>query len=553
MSAPPPLYLDFALRVGIKEPGGSTRRDPMALHVNLDALIPREDFETISKGAEAPLTQNVKISELEKTAFFYGALRKPDFQRETAEWDPQRTVGLIRTFIEDDLIPSVILWRNRELLFVIDGSHRLSALIAWVQDDYGDGQQSQEFFEYTIPEEQLKTAQRTRALVEKEFGSYLSHKEAIANPSSYGPDIVSRARRFGSLSLQLQWVTGDAARAQESFVRINQQAAIITPQELELLKNRRKPATIAARAILRRGTGHQYWSIFAELEQQKIREVATDLHKLIFEPTLRYPIKSLDLPIGGPVYSATALRMVYDFISLAVDVVSQEDDTRGQRTIEYLNRARRVMHLICGNHASSIGVHPAIYCYSWTGKQQPILFLAIASVIIDFERTKKLDEFIKIRAALEMFLLEHRALLNQIIRKFGTKASGAKHLRSFYNKVIAELRAGVPTENLVDRLREDHTYSYLQAEESPYEGVSPTKFSTQVKSGFLMGQLLLSAPRCKICNGFVPSQSVSTDHVIRAEDGGSSAVDNAQLTHPYCNTGYKERLHHAAVRADRIS
>jgi hypothetical protein len=45
----------------------------------------------------------------------YGALRKPDFQRETAEWDPKRVVGLIRTFIEGELIPAVILWQNREL------------------------------------------------------------------------------------------------------------------------------------------------------------------------------------------------------------------------------------------------------------------------------------------------------------------------------------------------------------------------------------------------------------------------------------------------------
>ncbi len=59
-----------------------------------------------------------------------GALRKPDFQRETAEWDARRVVGIIRSFIKDELIPAIILWQNQELLFIIDGSHRLSALIA---------------------------------------------------------------------------------------------------------------------------------------------------------------------------------------------------------------------------------------------------------------------------------------------------------------------------------------------------------------------------------------------------------------------------------------
>ncbi len=165
--------------------------------VNLDALIPREDFEVMGDGEQAPRKPSVQINDLESDAFFYGALRKPDFQRETAEWDPKRVVGLIRTFIDDQLIPAVILWQNKELLFVIDGSHRLSALIAWVQNDYGDGPRSREFFNHTIPDDQLAVAKRTRELVETEFGSYKNHRDAIANPAQYGPDIVARARSSG--------------------------------------------------------------------------------------------------------------------------------------------------------------------------------------------------------------------------------------------------------------------------------------------------------------------------------------------------------------------
>src|SRR5690349_18679888 len=112
--------------------------DIVATHVNLDALIPREDFEVFTDKDDAPVPLTISVRNLERRDFFYLALRKPDFQRETAEWDPKRVVGLIRTFVDGDLIPAVILGNNRELLLVIDGSHRLSALIAWVQDDYGD-------------------------------------------------------------------------------------------------------------------------------------------------------------------------------------------------------------------------------------------------------------------------------------------------------------------------------------------------------------------------------------------------------------------------------
>ena len=512
----------------------------MAGTVNLDALIPREDFLIETTGAEAPDKNSIQISELEANAFFFGAVRKPDFQRETSEWEPKRVVGLIRTFVRNELIPAVILWKNRELLFVIDGSHRLSALIAWVQDDYGDGARSQDFFNHIIPEEQLKVAQRTREMVEKEFGSYADHKAAIANPSKYGPDLVARARQFGSLALALQWVRGDATTAESSFVRINQQAAMITPQELELIKSRKKPNAIAARAIKSRGTGHKYWSSFGSKEQLEIEEIASELHALLFEPTLRYPIKSLDMPAGGNVYSGPALRMIFDFITLCVDTISDDDDLTGIKTIEYLKRCRRVMRLSLSNHASSLGLLPAVYFYSWTGNQQPILFLVMVSLLIEWDKTGKLNEFTDRRAEFEKFLFTNRTLTAQVIRKFGTKDSGLNHLKTFYKNVLDAIGEAIDISEIVEKLKAQAGYGYLQPEESPYDGVVPTRMSAQVKAGLTMKKLLETAPRCAICGGFVPSQAITIDHIERSEDGGKTTHENTQFAHPYCNTGYKE-------------
>lgn len=511
----------------------------MAECVNLDSLIPREDFEVRTDGDETPIQQTIQIRDLESSAFFFGALRKPDFQRETAEWQPARVGGLVRSFIENDLIPAVILWKNHDLVFVIDGSHRLSALIAWVQDDYGDGPRSQEFFDHTVPEEQVRVAKRTREAVEGEIGAYEDHRRAIENPDQFGPDIVARARRLGSLALQLQWVRGDSQKAEDSFIRINQQAAMITPQELELIKSRRKPNAIAARAIIRRGTGHKYWSAFSAKTQREIKELATNIYELVFEPKLRYPIKSIDLPAGGAEYSSTALRMVYDLVNLSVGVTAPDDDRNGRRTVNYLKRTRRVMRLLLSNHASSLGLHPAVYFYSWTGKQQPILLLVMVELIIDLERRKRLPEFIKFRKEFETFLIDNRTLLNQVIRKYGTKDSGRKHLRKFYDFTMAKLVEGASAADVVTHLTEESLYSFLQPGESPYSGVSPTRYSTQVKSGIIIHELLPKVHRCNICGGLVPAQAISIDHKKRREDGGASTVKNAQVTHPFCNTGIK--------------
>ncbi len=518
-------------------------------NVNLDALIPREDFEVLSEGASLPAKKSITIFELQRDNFFFKALRKPDFQRETREWTPKRVLGLIRSFVEDELIPAVILWPNeRGLNFVVDGSHRLSALIAWVQDDYGDGDVSRPFFGHEVEEEDLTRAKKTRAIVEKAFGSYKDHVRAIEQPDSYGPDIVNRARRFARLSLDLQWVRGDALKAEESFKRINQQAAMITPLELELINSRKKPNAIASRAIIRRGTGHKYWKSFGSPAQDKIEELATELHTLMFEPKQEYPLKSAELPAGGPVSSSTALSMVYGFINLATSVSSPDDDKDGQRTIEYLLRCRRVMNLLVSADSSSLGLHPAVYFYSWTGKQQPILFLVIASLMIDLEQSRKLDWFTEIRSRLESFLVGNRALVNQVVRKYGTKEAGVSRLREFYEDILEMLGEGVSNENLMEKLMAK--YKYLQPGEVLYEeGQEPKKVSTQVKSGIVLRDSLKAALRCPICNGFVPTQALSIDHKKRVQDDGSHHANNLQVTHPYCNSGYKEKKHAIAIKA----
>ena len=206
--------------------------------------------------------------------------------------------------------------------------------------------------------------------------------------------------------------------------------------------------------------------------QREIEALAAEIHSLIFEPAIQYPLKTLDLPAGGPVYSATSLRMVYDFIGLSVGAVSSEDDETGQRTVDYLTRCRRVMRILLSNHASSVGLHPAVYFYSWTGKQQPILFLVIADLIVDLERKKRLPSFIAVRSKFEAFLTADRSLLNQVIRKFGTKDSGVKHLRAFFDFILTKLDEGLLSAQLVDALVHESAYSYLQPAESPYDGGS---------------------------------------------------------------------------------
>ena len=101
--------------------------------------------------------------------------------------------------------------------------------------------------------------------------------------------ILKRALAIDDNILEIQWVRGDAANAENSFVRINQQAANITPQELELIQSCKKPNAIAARAIIQRGTGHQYWSSFPDKNQRRIKDIASEIHTLVLNQRFAIP------------------------------------------------------------------------------------------------------------------------------------------------------------------------------------------------------------------------------------------------------------------------
>ena len=201
--------------------------------------------------------------------------------------------------MEDDLIPSVILWQAGQYTFVIDGAHRLSALIAWANDDYGDGFISQAFFGHEIDDEQIKKADQTRRYVNGLVGSYAEYQKAVKNPEESNPELLKQANRLARLSLQLQWVKGNLAKAEDSFFTINQKATPISETEISLLKSRKKPHAMASRAILRAGAGHKYWNCFDEIIQKEIEKLAKEINSSLFSPKLETPIKTLDFASCG--------------------------------------------------------------------------------------------------------------------------------------------------------------------------------------------------------------------------------------------------------------
>lgn len=510
--------------------------------VNIDAIIPREDFEVEENQNPGKKKETISIEDIKSDSFFFINVRKPDFQRETNEWDENKISQFIRSFVEGDLIPAIILWRSSGgYLFVIDGSHRLSSLSAWVNDDYGDGDISKMFYDGLIPDEQIEIAEKTRKIVHSTVGSYKDYKLALTHPDKVKPEIIKNAKNLGALAIQLQWVEGDSTKAENSFFKINQQAAPIDKTELTLLKTRRYPNSITARAIIRGGKGHKYWSQFESTIQNEIQKLAEDINNVLFNPKLNTPIRTLDIPIGGKLYAASTLPLILDFVNIANEITSKtqlEDDKDGLETIKYLKKTLKIANLINSNHPSSLGLHPVIFFYSKDGRHKTALFYSIVHFVMDIEKRKKLNDFVKTRVNIENIVWNYDYLIQQINRKYRSAQASYIQISTFLKRCMELLLEG---NTVIDSIKIliSKEYDYLTIDNQEFEETSSSDFNTNRKSAVYIKDAIESAPRCKICNGLIHKNSISIDHKERKEDGGLGRIDNGQITHPYCNTGYK--------------
>jgi hypothetical protein len=514
--------------------------------VNLDALIERADLAEVNTPLGGKPTGEVTISNL-KDEIFYSGLRKPDFQRETASWSPQKIAEMIASFLDGDLIPAIILWRSGHLTFVIDGAHRISAMLAWIFDDYGDKSRSIEFFDNFIPEEQQALARKTRELVNSTVGSYASFQDLARSRKHVPDDKQVRLANFTTNSFVVQWVPqDDADGAERSFFKINQAPTPVDPIEKMILKGRMMANAIASRAINRGGTGHKYWGHFSEERQQEISSLGKEINRALYSPPLSTgSIRTSDVPMAGAGYSS--LPFIFDLVNLVNGVSKGEikdPDPDGTLTLSFMRSLRDRLELVTTDHPGSLGLHPLVYFYTRGGAFQPVAFLAAVQVFHKLRERKKFDRFCDVRERFERFLMIHKEAFTLLVKSQGSGPRSRPAIEAFLERTLETLWEEGDDEKVVQKVASDTRFGFLMSPQPVRgEGTSArTSFSSSVKSAAYMQNLLSSGVRCGICGGLVHRNSISSDHVQRRADGGNNSANNAQLAHPYCNSGYKERL-----------
>jgi hypothetical protein len=539
--------------------------------VNLDALIKREDlYKSESDATEMAFTEISYLridADLIPTAHFFRSLRKADFQRITSEWKPERVAGLIKSFINGDIIPACILWSWNGCSFIIDGGHRLSALIAWINNDYGDGEISKAYFGDNIPKEQQNNARKTKDLIDNnlEIGSFKKHKLAMeSHQEGQNPDYIKASNILVQRGIQVQWIKAKTSQeAEMAFFKINGEATPIDETEAIILKSRKKPNGIAARAIIHGGSAHKYWKDFKPEIQKQIEEIAIKINSLLFEPPL--DTSSIRFPCAGKDYSNQSTEIVFgivnminglddinlkrkNFLKKEAGEILPEADLTGVETTKYLEKVKRVISIISGTgkEAISLGLSPLVYFYSPRGRFQITSFLSMVSIALQWDKERRenksdvFQKFCAIRGQFEDFLLEYKDFISQATFNIGSGIKSYKRLADLFLFIIDELLLCHSKKDILESIQKNPQFGFIKIikSENEYEkerNKPGKRIPKESKTEIAIKTFLNARILCPICNGHATFDSYNIDHIKEKRNNGDASIQNLDIVHTYCN------------------
>lgn len=426
---------------------------------NLEHLIPRSDVET---NANINLSQSDRrssfnLTDLEKGQFFYEQLRKPIFQRDTNQWTVERLEKLILTFLDDGLIPAIILWEDLDgSIYVIDGAHRISSLIAWVNSDYGK-------------ENELNDSNHTaiEEYINSKIGSYEVIKRSKDDKYKSAKQIIAKR------SIAVQWVTGDYEKVKESFIRINEQGVVITEDEKELIENDQLPTSILSRAILGHGLGQ-----VSNNQNEKTKEI----FNRFFKPFLSFELGNF--PLAGSINEDFVISKIYNIVKII-------DNGEKNNILDLTDKVLNIIKFI----QDDLNISQKIYFYGATKKHKTNSFYGFIRFTLLLNENENLYSlFVESRRAFEEYLVENEGHIQVIARKKRQAKKAYEEISKYYY----ELLVACSSQNYVNLQNE---FSYLDFAKRKY--LSSKELDIRKK----YEEFIATVPRCIKCQGFIDGLS----------------------------------------------
>lgn len=558
------------------------------LRVYLDHLIKRDNLryrrskEKMSSGN----TSMLRMSDLfgDHSSARAKALRKPDFQRRTWSWTAENCVSLLDSIVNEQVVPSIIMWASpdNEFDYVLDGGHRISVVLAWLNNDWGDklpidGYRDKE-------EERLikQAANEVRSLVKIKIGSIEDFKEADAEFTKAileekAPRLVLDIKTFnrgffyqrlkrGDVGFHILWVVGDYEKAEQSFLKINKGGKPLSEWETTVVESRHSSLIRTVMSLSSISSASHYWHTkdlddeSTEANKGKIDEILTGinkLHDILFLPTYETPIRRLQQPLMVPYDIETKPLWLSQLLTIIEGGKGRESETRklidrdknaeseviishGQELVD--DALETLSHLI-GPSPKSLALVPALYFYTDTGRYvrsllYGLLYWLNSGSTEDVLTRKRV--FSIHRAVFEQVLLDNKEdVITGITRKTGSGQEVTSQTAQYYQGLLELL---VEHKDDLDRKAFAEGYSTLtkkltnKASKVKISSGKSRLFTTSQKSAVVLDNFFFNPNCCGICGGMLdPSMDLQHDHIVEYAKGGKTLHENQRLVHPFCN------------------
>lgn len=561
------------------------------LRVYLDRQIPRDNLlyksssESIAHDAPQEQTPKLQIMELlPGDGSKVDLLRKPDFQRATSAWTPEECVSLLHSVLHEQVIPSIIMWRSpKNLWYVLDGGHRLSVVLAWMRNDWGDTLTSEEYMDDELEKYYKWAAGEVRRLLAKaDIKKFQEYREAYLQYfHTYGEDpsyqfgldsetslLIDFYRAIkGVIGLPLQWVKGDYDKAKESFLNINKSGRKLTDWERKLVEHRDSSLARTVMSVANTSSAAYCWPNSQsprnppEVRQNvgQILDESVRLHKLLFEPSydssFRRPqqpllVESRTEPDTKPAYLAELLTVVRGHTGRDAQTERLLEQDRSATETELVKHGLSLLeecigvceHLIGpSSQPISLSLVPALYFYADSGKHVRSLLYGFIYWLFygkdDQGAFARKLLFSAHRAAFEKILLERKqTYVSAFSRKVGSGSEVTMKTARFYNNLL-RLLIKYHDDIESDAFNSEYEASLTKKNEAARTSSGKQrKFSQRQKSAIAMRTWLDSFPICGICGGMLDlAGGTQYDHAQEYSKGGFTVIENGRPTHPFCN------------------
>lgn len=516
-------------------------------------------------------------------------IRKPDFQRATWAWNPEECVSLLESIVNYQVVPSIIMWTSPQngYDYILDGGHRVSVVLAWLKDDWGEKYGAEHIDEDEQRNAILEASREVRRLVRARVGDIQTYKAAedalaravrerkspgeVLDDATFQRGLFYQSLLKGDISFHILWVKGDYKNAEQSFLKINKSGRQLTDWETMLVENRNSSFARSVMSISSGSTAPHYWpdefpgstDAFNATLKQKAAEIIESVRHIqtaTFQPPYTLPIQRIQLPLMVASIPDRP-RFIAELLTITEGFRGQEPETQAllkknpdaepseivQEGWKIVRKANEILDHLIGpsNQPKSLGVVPALYFYTDAGRYvRSLLYGFVYWMFLgnedDILNRKRL--FCAYRAAFEEIIKANKAdIIGTLSRRTGSGPEVTVQTAHFYNDALQALishKGDVYSEHFLIAYNE--LMNKFTTESSQMSGsqrrLTGRVFTEKQKSSAVLGRLLAKPITCDICGGMLDlEQGVQHDHFVQWSDGGATMSSNQRVAHPFCN------------------